>query len=558
MDEYLPKLALGVDHLIGSYVEIESLNDTKKFKIESIHPINFCVLVTDDGNETRKIRLPQLLKLYAVYEVKYNKNLGLKTMAFNLLTKKRKWDDEKTSCKDNLKKITKRKGYLTRMKNNHDKLEAEKGPQLASNEDTHTIASLQNQWETVAQNEVEAKTKLEQLESEKCLLFEGSGTICRCFEELFEFKIDTSTLNKWVREDAIQTSKLGRKQAIFPEVEKAILECVLYNDKMGWPMGRDEIIELTWDMVHKDPKIKAKLGKDGPTKTWYAGWFERMKIVNEDIVIVSERATDLQCARWFNSRNLNWWFDTMKRIGLKYKFARLPTAEEEGEMTWLNPERVIVTDETCVSGGQTRKARGPSRKVVTINNRVEGGSNKRRTANSDRQTDDHVSLKVGHNLVGEPTFPVWILPAKVSIKAETRRLVEMAVPKYPNLAKINGQEYKKAIIAIAPSGGITVENIEAVATEMITSMFPDVANEDGKRVLWATDWHGSRFSLPFLHKMRNMGVVLVGWLPNTTSKMQSPDVELFGPFKSIRDKMERIYKRDNKGQKVCILFYITS
>ena len=42
-------------------------------------------------------------------------------------------------------------------------------------------------------------------------------------------------------------------------------------------------------------------------------------------------------------------------------------------------ERVIITDETCISGGNTRKTKNPKTKVVTQKQNVEKGTNQRRT-----------------------------------------------------------------------------------------------------------------------------------------------------------------------------------
>ena len=67
--------------------------------------------------------------------------------------------------------------------------------------------------------------------------------------------------------------------------------------------------------------------------------------------------------------------------------------------------------------------------------------------------------------------------------------------------------------------------------------FPDLAPEDGKRVLWFADWHDSRVSKTFIDAMRDLGVVMVGWLPNCTSKMQLADVSLFGDFKCQLEAM---------------------
>mmetsp|Transcript_20640 Transcript_20640/g.65875 ORF Transcript_20640/g.65875 Transcript_20640/m.65875 type:complete len:175 (+) Transcript_20640:138-662(+) len=58
------------------------------------------------------------------------------------------------------------------------------------------------------------------------------------------------------------------------------------------------------------------------------------------------------------------------------------------------------------------------------------------------------------------------------------------------------------------------------------------ADEDQKRVLWLTDWHSSRLSYELLKELRAKGVILCGWLPNTTSLCQSPDVVHFGQMKS--------------------------
>jgi len=81
-------------------------------------------------------------------------------------------------------------------------------------------------------------------------------------------------------------------------------------------------------------------------------------------------------------------------------------------------------------------------------------------------------------------------------------------------------------------------------------MYPDVEDKDGKRVLWLTDWHDSRLSPDFIESMRAMGVVMMGWLPNTTSKCQLPDVSLFGPFKSKRDSLEAKWANSNPGKMV--------
>ena len=108
-----------------------------------------------------------------------------------------------------------------------------------------------------------------------------------------------------------------------------------------------------------------------------------------------------------------------------------------------------------------------------------------------------------------------------------------------DLPRFNGRVIDASFVGTSRKGGITRDNITGLMMEVFKTMYPDVADEDGKRVLWLTDWHDSRLSEEFLRAMREAGVVMIGWLPNTTSKCQLADVSLFGPFKTARERMER-------------------
>jgi len=158
-----------------------------------------------------------------------------------------------------------------------------------------------------------------------------------------------------------------------------------------------------------------------------------------------------------------------------------------------------------------------------------------------------VSQLGGHNLEGSAIVPVFIVSAS-GINDSTKKNFLDCCPTYPNLARINGMKIGKGIVANSKKGGVTQENITGIAVEMISMMFPDVADEDGKRVLWITDFHGSRFSLKFINTMKKMGVVVAGWLPNTTSLMQSCDTTLFGPFKTRNKKKKKVWRQENLGK----------
>ncbi len=90
-----------------------------------------------------------------------------------------------------------------------------------------------------------------------------------------------------------------------------------------------------------------------------------------------ERSTDCRTTAWFNSTNVNWWFDKFVKKINEYGFARRATAEEtirgEGEAVWLPNmhSRVVLSDETCVSSAGHRKTTNPKKKVITTAERVE-------------------------------------------------------------------------------------------------------------------------------------------------------------------------------------------
>jgi hypothetical protein len=108
-----------------------------------------------------------------------------------------------------------------------------------------------------------------------------------------------------------------------------------------------------------------------------------------------------------------------------------------------------------------------------------------------------------------------------------------------DLLRFNGRYIDASFIGTSKKGGITRDNITGLMLDLFKNMYPDLADEDGKRILWLTDWHDSRLSEEFLRAMREAGVIMMGWLPNTTSVSQLADVALFGAFKVKRESLEK-------------------
>lgn len=78
--------------------------------------------------------------------------------------------------------------------------------------------------------------------------------------------------------------------------------------------------------------------------------------------------------------------------------------------------------------------------------------------------------------------------------------------------KVNGKKYLDPIIGWSSKGGAMRANIKEMAMKSLRAVCPDLADEDGKRVLWLSDMHGSRLFLGLLDDLNKMGVTLFIYL----------------------------------------------
>lgn len=395
--------------------------------------------------------------------------------------------------------------------------------------DHHTLPSLLSKMESSKNREQQHIRSLNELRKANEWCFSGPTSICKFFAINFDIKLVVSTVMRWMKGTRMQGNG-GRPTYFEPEVELEIVKMVIFYDDLGFPMNRKQIISLA-EMVLKriKPDVQRNLSND-----WYKGWFRRTQLQNPKLCESLTKTSGNHTVKWFNKYNVNWWFDKITELAFKYQFARESEDGEEGEFVWLNPERVVITDETCISGGNLR-SRQSKAKVVTRTNKLEtneyGNCAKRRVSgNHDHQ--EHITLVGGHNLAGEPTLPIFIFSAKTQISDDQREKInDVFEEREPS--SFNGQMIGHPITGVSPKGGITSANITSVMIPAFERMFPDVAPEDGKRVLWLTDWHSSRLCPDLILQLREKGIVLACWLPNCTSLMQSPDVVQFAKFKEL-------------------------
>ncbi len=428
------------------------------------------------------------------------------------------------------------------------------GPILSVCQDKHTLPSLDAKLVAASVRLEELKSNLEDLERERQFVFKDGADIANFFLGKFNIKFSSKSLLLWA--SGKKLGKVGRTTAFNLDAEKALVDALLFLDSLGFCMDGREIRELAGRMASGDTRLR--FGSEGPTEQWYAAFKARAKTMNRGIVHVLQRSTDCRTLKWFNTRNINWWFDQFGRKIKELGLARDPKPGEQGELVWVDRHRVIISDETCVSGGHVLKGSASKRKVLTLADRVEvtdKGRGHRRVAPLGVATQEHITLVATVTLAGEVGVPVWICSAKRDISPESRKKIEAIAPRCGgsrecDLLPFGGHVIEEVIIGSSEKGGITRDNITDLMIKAFKVMYPDVAPEPGKRVLWLTDWHDSRLSVNFIKQMRAIGVTMMGWLPNTTSKCQLPDVSLFGPFKAVRDRLETTWRNKTCSGKV--------
>ena len=138
-------------------------------------------------------------------------------------------------------------------------------------------------------------------------------------------------------------------------------------------------------------------------------------------------------------------------------------------------------------------------------------------------------------MLGNKTVPIVVLALKNKPKQSIINEINADCPE----TIINNKVIKQVVVGHSASGSVNQSNIEPLLTEAVALMFPDCADEDGKRVLIKLDWHSSRLEPSVLKRMRDAGIYLQGLLPNCTSKMQVMDVAGFRDLKSVFKKLVR-------------------
>ena len=431
---------------------------------------------------------------------------------------------------------------------NHQESEPVSGRLL--HRDEKSRKNITDRLQRAMDKEVLETEELNQLAEQRDTTFLSEEDLSAFLLTEFNIKASRSSCYDWARNGI--TRARGRPTKIDPAMEENILKTALELDRIGMPLTRADIMGLADSIIRSRKSGQAGNSSGVPTQvsvTWYNGFLRRSKAIEPSLCASLVRNQKNNTLLWFNSTNYDWWCDKFGELIQREGFAK--RNDDSGELEWITPSRVIIFDETAISGALTQKAAVIKQKGLTIDSRLEKGekSGKYRRATIDvGTTEEHVTAIMGHTLSFQPIIPIWIICSEKKPKENVLKKIRSAAPKGAELPVRDalGNEIDEVIIGWSPKGGVTQANISSLILKEVELMFPDMQDVEGKRVLIGTDWHNSRFNLEFLTTLRSKGGRLIGWLPNTTSKMQSPDVELFGPFKTLRSKLEKEWVRENQ------------
>lgn len=147
---------------------------------------------------------------------------------------------------------------------------------------------------------------------------------------------------------------------------------------------------------------------------WYKAFFQRVKALPEysDIVETkSGRATDTAKLMYYNTGNINYWYDKMIKILCDdLKIAERTTGEDaEAEIVWTGDKnRILFTDETAIKDrNESSRISQLFKKRITRSKNVAKG--RRRRYAKDKRGSLHETATMGYNLMGDIVPPVWVI-----------------------------------------------------------------------------------------------------------------------------------------------------
>ena len=273
------------------------------------------------------------------------------------------------------------------------------------------------------------------------------------------------------------------------------------------------------------------------------GLYNRLKKENAaELYSEDDLLVELRRQLWTTGYNLEAWFINWEKFCVDNGFAtRELVVDDNGapilddnqnqqfsiQFTEEQLRRIMNLDETCISlDGSKGKAGGRPPNVVYVTKAKRAGTPSNKAGKS-------ATLLAGSAADGSTTPIVLILPSDAS--PENARITADVFEGLPYAKGRFGHDEEKDF---APSvnqnerGGMDADGFKKIMTTMLTTLYPDMADIPGKRVLVKIDGGPGRLDADMLIGLRAAGVYLYPTVPNATAVMQETD-RSYGVFVSL-------------------------
>jgi len=291
--------------------------------------------------------------------------------------------------------------------------------------DTTYAKSLETQMATVEESLQKWTAKLMQLQEIRKSHLVTFQEVVEFMENYLGIRIPSPTFGRWVKE-GFSEKFAGRPPTLPGGMEENLAIHALFMDEIGLPISRKLLEGLAAEIAAKT-NTKTTFGEGCASDRWFEGWIRRMAETHPELNLSRQRMLkDGNVMEWFNSQNIIWWFQTLKKIALKYGFAKKGVTENFLE--WKNAARVVITDESDLNGAKSKTVK---EKVITSRSRVEAENGYRRI-DPCPCTDEHITIVGGHNLLFEAIPPVIVISSKSSFSQKTIDKIAQGIPNYPD------------------------------------------------------------------------------------------------------------------------------
>mmetsp|Transcript_9303 Transcript_9303/g.23688 ORF Transcript_9303/g.23688 Transcript_9303/m.23688 type:complete len:302 (+) Transcript_9303:361-1266(+) len=218
------------------------------------------------------------------------------------------------------------------------------------------------------------------------------------------YRFSYASFNQWVLGKTNFRAKRGRLPYLDTVLERRLAELALAIDSDGFPFTSARLISLAKEAFEGSAHAKY-FSKDGPGESRAEGWFSRIQEFYPDLIRARARGRTAATNTWYNSDNINWWYDKLAECVRKYGLGESDEGLQGEEFDWKDPKRVIITDETAIIGCNFFGSGERSAKVITTRDKLEGGKNgngQRRVSRSKDDFDRHITLSPVTTLLDMP------------------------------------------------------------------------------------------------------------------------------------------------------------